>query len=106
MAWEILAVADTPHQIHHDLESFFWVLVWFVTTFNPDTHEIGFIREFLQTDLKSIGENAVKEATKIMLDRNVLSKIVRDPSKPRPGRTLKIAEAYVIGFRKYFISMW
>ena len=56
--------------------------------------------------LKSIGENAVKEATKIMLDRNILSKIVRDPSKPRPGRTLKIAEAYVIGFRKYFISMW
>lgn len=43
--------------------------------------------------LKSVGEHAVKEATNSMLERSILSKVVRDPSKPRPGRTLKIAEA-------------
>lgn len=49
--------------------------------------------ETAATLLKSVGEQAVKEATKIMLERNILSKVVRDPSKPRPGRTLKIADA-------------
>lgn len=45
--------------------------------------------------LKSIGEESVKTATRLMLSRNVLSKMVRDISKPRPGRTLKISDSYV-----------
>ncbi|CAL1696293.1 unnamed protein product [Somion occarium] len=43
--------------------------------------------------LKSIGEESVKTATRLMLSRNVLSKMVRDISKPRPGRTLKISDS-------------
>ena len=42
--------------------------------------------------LQSIGENPVKIATETMLVRGVLSKVVRDPSKGRPGRTLKISD--------------
>ncbi|KAH9835845.1 uncharacterized protein C8Q71DRAFT_99456 [Rhodofomes roseus] len=43
--------------------------------------------------LHSVGEDAVKAATETMLARGVLSKVVRDPSKSRPGRTLKISDS-------------
>ncbi|KZT74913.1 hypothetical protein DAEQUDRAFT_720101 [Daedalea quercina L-15889] len=43
--------------------------------------------------LQSIGEDPVKVATEAMLARGVLSKVVRDPSKSRPGRTLKISDS-------------
>lgn len=45
--------------------------------------------------LQSVGEDPVKVATERMLARGVLSKVVRDPSKSRPGRTLKISDRYV-----------
>ncbi len=47
--------------------------------------------------LKGVGEQYVKIASTDLLDRGVLSKLVRDPSKPKPGRTLRISEAYVLG---------
>lgn len=50
--------------------------------------------------LQSIGEDPVKVATETMLGRGVLSKVVRDPSKSRPGRTLKISERCVRGCRR------
>ncbi|KAI0786110.1 hypothetical protein C8Q75DRAFT_304194 [Abortiporus biennis] len=43
--------------------------------------------------LKSVGDEPVRKATVSMLDRGILSRIVRDPSKARPGRTLRISEA-------------
>ncbi|KZT22146.1 hypothetical protein NEOLEDRAFT_1138493 [Neolentinus lepideus HHB14362 ss-1] len=42
--------------------------------------------------LHQISEEPVSKATANMLDRGVLSKLIRDPLKPRPGRTLKISE--------------
>lgn len=42
--------------------------------------------------LKSLGGETVALATKNLLGRGVLSKLVRDPKKSRPGRTLKISE--------------
>lgn len=42
--------------------------------------------------LKSVGDEVVATATQDLLERGVLSKIVRDPSKPRPGRPFKISE--------------
>ncbi|TFK57634.1 hypothetical protein OE88DRAFT_1620407 [Heliocybe sulcata] len=42
--------------------------------------------------LHQIGEEPVSKATSNMLERGVLSKLIRDPSKPRPGRTLRISE--------------
>ncbi|KAF9523601.1 hypothetical protein CPB83DRAFT_821291 [Crepidotus variabilis] len=42
--------------------------------------------------LKSLGHEPVSAATKGLLTRGVLSKLQRDPKKPRPGRTLKISD--------------
>ncbi|PSR80716.1 hypothetical protein PHLCEN_2v6632 [Hermanssonia centrifuga] len=42
--------------------------------------------------LRSAGDTSVKRAMAELLERGVVSKLVRDPSKPKPGRTLKISE--------------
>lgn len=42
--------------------------------------------------LHSFGEQNVSAATKNLLNRGVLSKLVRDPEKQKPGRQLKISE--------------
>ena len=42
--------------------------------------------------LSSVGERAVSKAKDNLLSRGVLSKVVRDPKRPKPGRTLKISE--------------
>ncbi|GLB36492.1 putative B-block binding subunit of TFIIIC [Lyophyllum shimeji] len=44
------------------------------------------------TLLRNIGEQYVSVATKNLLSRGVLSKLVRDPQKQKPGRQLKISE--------------
>jgi transcription factor C subunit 3 len=45
--------------------------------------------------LRSCGDEMIKYATKNLLSQGVLSKLQRDPKKLRPGRLLKISEAYV-----------
>ncbi|EPQ61082.1 hypothetical protein GLOTRDRAFT_113540 [Gloeophyllum trabeum ATCC 11539] len=42
--------------------------------------------------LHDVGEEPVSAATKNMLERGVLSKLHRDPKKPKPGRSLKISD--------------
>ncbi|KAI8995421.1 hypothetical protein BD414DRAFT_410090 [Trametes punicea] len=42
--------------------------------------------------LKGVGEESVRIATTELLNRGVLAKIVRDPAKSKPGRTLKISD--------------
>ncbi|KAH8082028.1 hypothetical protein BXZ70DRAFT_959639 [Cristinia sonorae] len=57
IALDILLYNKAPiHLYRHDLESFFWVLVWFVATFKPQSQSCGVIRDWLSNDLKSIGE--------------------------------------------------
>lgn len=46
--------------------------------------------------LRSAGKQAVSRAKDRLLNRGVLSKLVRDPQKSRPGRTLKISEMYFV----------
>ncbi|KAF5377206.1 hypothetical protein D9615_006321 [Tricholomella constricta] len=46
------------------------------------------------TLLRSVGEQYVSVATKNLLSRGVLSKLVRDPQKQKPGRQLKISEMH------------
>ena len=48
--------------------------------------------------LASVGESSVNAAAADMLERGVLSKVVRDPKKLKPGRTLKISELCVLPF--------
>ncbi|KAG6885704.1 hypothetical protein C0993_010876 [Termitomyces sp. T159_Od127] len=49
--------------------------------------------ELGSTLLHAIGEHNVSVATKNLLGRGVLSKLVRDPQKQKPGRQLKISES-------------
>ncbi|KAH8082026.1 hypothetical protein BXZ70DRAFT_959636 [Cristinia sonorae] len=57
IALDILLYNHAPiHLYRHDLESFFWVLVWFVATFKPKSQSCGVIRPWLCNDLASIGK--------------------------------------------------
>jgi transcription factor C subunit 3 len=42
--------------------------------------------------LRSAGKRTVSRARDGLLGRGVLSKLVKDSQKPKPGRTLKISE--------------
>ena len=42
--------------------------------------------------LTTIGEKPVKTVTALLLSRGILSKVIRDPKKMKPGRALKISE--------------
>ena len=43
--------------------------------------------------LRSVGEEQlVSKAKDNLLNLGVLSKVVKDPNKPKPGRTLKVSE--------------
>ena len=44
--------------------------------------------------LKRFGDDVVSSVAESMLERGVFSKIVRDPQKPKPGRSLKISDQY------------
>ena len=48
--------------------------------------------------LASVGPQYVQAAKDDLLDRGVLSKVVRDPAKHKPGRLLKISEVFVVCF--------
>ncbi|CAL1712575.1 unnamed protein product [Somion occarium] len=56
MALELLGSSDkTPTHLHrHDLESFFWVLTWFCSTHNPDTHTSRRVGEWMHPKLSHI----------------------------------------------------
>ena len=43
---------------------------------------------------KDVGEEPVRLATTELLNRGVLAKTIRDPTKTKPGRTLKISDRY------------
>ena len=42
--------------------------------------------------LASAGESSVRAAMSGLLEHGVISKVVRDPAKSKPGRLLKISE--------------
>ena len=44
--------------------------------------------------LKAVGAEPVRITTTELLNRGVLAKMVRDPKKSKPGRTLKISDRY------------
>lgn len=56
MALDLLAVGRVPlHLYRHDLESFFFVLIWFCAVFDPETHTFGHLKNWESSDLVSIG---------------------------------------------------
>ena len=46
--------------------------------------------------LRGLGEDTVAAATTSLLRRGILSKLIRDPKKTKPGRLLKISDPYVL----------
>ena len=46
--------------------------------------------------LHGVGQENVTTAVTDLLERGVISKLVRDPKKPKPGRTFKISETYAL----------
>ncbi|KAH8091041.1 hypothetical protein BXZ70DRAFT_909917 [Cristinia sonorae] len=52
---QLLYTHVPQHLYRHDLESFFWVLVWFVVTFRPAEKKLGRIDEWLKGDLRETG---------------------------------------------------
>lgn len=61
IALDILLYRQVPHHLYrHDLESFFWVLVWFATKHDPETQKLGVIRDWLQGSLQAIGESKAR----------------------------------------------
>lgn len=55
-----------------------------------ETYDADLASEFL----KGVGEEPVRQTTTELLNRGVLAKLVRDPTKAKPGRTLKISDRY------------
>ena len=55
MALDLLIPRFTPvHLYRFDVESFFWVVVYFVATHNPELHTLGRIKQWTDPDLNAI----------------------------------------------------
>ncbi|CCL98517.1 uncharacterized protein FIBRA_00516 [Fibroporia radiculosa] len=64
MAHELLASERPPyHRYAHDLESFFFVLVYVCVVFNPTAHKFGHPKAWEHPDLMVIGENNLRFLT-------------------------------------------
>ena len=46
MALDLLACGEFEHEYRHDLESFYWVFVWFIINHNPSTRQFTTIAEW------------------------------------------------------------
>lgn len=58
MALDLLEAGPVPlHLYRHDLESFFWVLIWFCAVFDPETHTFGHLKNWENSDLVTVGVN-------------------------------------------------
>ncbi|THH27423.1 hypothetical protein EUX98_g6754, partial [Antrodiella citrinella] len=60
MACDLLRLGPTPrHLYRHDLESFFWVFVWFCIVFNPIEHTVSIIPAWHSSNLLNVGSAKV-----------------------------------------------
>lgn len=61
MALDLLAPGLAPvHLYRFDLESFFWVLIYFVATHNPEQHTLGRINQWADPNLLTVRESKSK----------------------------------------------
>ncbi|KAK7686751.1 hypothetical protein QCA50_010351 [Cerrena zonata] len=73
MALDLLSPGPTPiHLYRHDLESFFWVLAYFIIAHNPEQHTIGRVNEWTGSNLKTVGDNK----REFLLDPNAKKRVV------------------------------
>lgn len=71
----LLSPGALVHQYHHDLESFFWVLVYFCAKFDLASHKLSVFEAWEKGSLRQIGENK-----KLILKRAVWQDQFPNPS--------------------------
>lgn len=82
MAVDLLAEGEVPpHQYRHDLESFFFLLVWFCAAFDPDNHELGHLTNWEMSDLVQIGTNKCRFLKKRRTQEKIFE-LFHDEYKP------------------------
>ena len=60
MALDLLAPGPAPvHLYRHDLESFFWVLVYFVAIHDPEQHTLGRINQWVDSNLQIVRQDTI-----------------------------------------------
>ncbi|THH33278.1 hypothetical protein EUX98_g923 [Antrodiella citrinella] len=95
MAWDLLQGGATPiHLYRHDLESFFWVLAWFLAVFDPKEHKLGIVPDWHQSSLLNVG--AAKGS--FLQDRDVFNRVFAktDPAyRPLTTSHLKWLRIYI-----------
>lgn len=73
MALDLLVYKTPPqHLYRHDLESFFYILVWFLAGFKPDEKKIGRIHEWYNADFQRIGR---EKGSRIKQKKDIMSLI-------------------------------
>jgi len=76
MSLDLLKYQQVPqHLYRHDLESFFFVLIWFIATFHPSTHTLGYIEAWLVTDFEQLGKNKADAVTELLTLTNILGQV-------------------------------
>ena len=71
----------STHLYRHDLESFFWVITWFVATHDPTQHTLGRIDEWLDADF-----NVVYNAKRRFLRYRFSTDIILSKRSPQYNR--------------------
>ncbi|KAI0937812.1 hypothetical protein AcW1_010287 [Taiwanofungus camphoratus] len=75
MALDLLTQTKTPRHLYRfDLESFFYVLVWFCASFDPTRNYIGFIRSWQNDELTMIGNAKHRFLTKRLVYQGVIGR--------------------------------
>ena len=75
MALDLLAPGPAPvHLYRHDLESFFWVLVYFVATHDPEQHTLGRINQWVDSNLQIVRHHKTQFLTDVVCKKRVVSK--------------------------------
>ena len=67
MALDLLIYEQVPYHLYrHDLESFFYALVWFIGMYDPKTRTLGHIEEWLKGTFKNVGKNKAEAVRKMV----------------------------------------
>ena len=85
MALDLLLYNQPPtHLYRHDLESFYWVLVWFTAVFEPEKNKLGVLPEFQENDLRNVGYRKGQ-----YLDDPFVRKLIRERGDVKKGLEVK-----------------
>ncbi|THH31246.1 hypothetical protein EUX98_g2951 [Antrodiella citrinella] len=97
MALDLLRFRQVPqHLYRYDMESFFYVLVWFIASFQPASNTLGYIDGWLLTDFEQLGINKAEAIRDRSTLRNIFAK-TDDEYRP-------LVDSWVIKLNKAFMK--